>query len=299
MNKYIRNFLLPLIWIRRQYDNYLKANNPEKLFSIYYKRSTGKYLNIDNPNSLTEKIAYLSFRTDTSEWSKLADKVKVRTYVTACGYGQHLPQIFGIWNKVSEINFESLPKSFVLKTNNASATNILVKDKQQANISEIIKLLTKWMKIDYGYISCQPHYSRIFPLILAEEYLTEDGTYNSNKMIKDFKFYCVHGSPLYVFVYTDRQANSHDMKRSIYDMNWKRYTEFIGSQAVAGPDIDKPQSLDLMIQIARKLSEPFPFVRIDFYEINNKPIFGEMTFTPGMQEASLEFDEMLGKMIKI
>lgn len=297
MNKIIRTFLWPLIWIRRQYDNYLKSNNPEKLFSIYYKRSTGKYLNIDNPTSLSEKIAYMSFRTDTSEWSRLADKVNVRNYVKECGFEKYLPQIYGIWEKASDINFSYLPKSFVIKTNNGSATNILIKDKSQANFKDIIKLLEKWMKQDYGYNTCQPHYSKIRPLILAEEYLIDNNSINNNKMIRDYKFYCINGKPLYVFIYTDRAPNSHDMKRSIYDMSWKRYPEYIGRDAIAGPDISKPKSLEIMKNIASKLSEPFPFVRIDFYEINDTPIFGEMTFTPGMQEASLEFDNMLGKMI--
>lgn len=118
-----------------------------------------------------------------------------------------------------------------------------------------------------------------------------------SKSLNDYKFYCVNGEPLYVIVYTDRVANSHDMKRTIYDMDWQLHQEYLGRLAVPGPDIERPKSFDLMKKMAAKLSSPFPFVRIDFYEINDKPVFGEMTFTPGMQETSTEFAHRLGEKI--
>lgn len=120
---------------------------------------------------------------------------------------------------------------------------------------------------------------------------------NKSKSLNDYKFYCVNGKPMYVIVYTDRVANSHDMKRTIYDMNWELHQEFLGRDAIAGPSIDKPESFELMKEMAGKLSSKFPFVRIDFYEIKGKPVFGEMTFTPGMQEISTEFSRRLGDLI--
>jgi hypothetical protein len=120
-----------------------------------------------------------------------------------------------------------------------------------------------------------------------------------SKSLNDYKFYCVNGKPMYVIVYTDRVANSHDMKRTIYDMEWQLHQEYLGREAVAGPEIDKPLSFELMKEIAGKLSSPFRFVRIDFYEVAGKPVFGEMTFTPGMQETSTEFGEILGRNINV
>lgn len=120
-----------------------------------------------------------------------------------------------------------------------------------------------------------------------------------NKPLNDYKFYCVNGEPVYVIVYTDRVANSHDMKRTIYDMGWQLHQEYLGREAIAGPEIEKPLSFELMKEIARKLSSPFRFVRIDFYEVEGKPVFGEMTFTPGMQETSTEFAEKLGSLINV
>lgn len=171
MKKVIHYLLFPAIILRRKYDNYLKRTNPEKLFSIYHKRSTGVSLNIDNPKTLDDKIAYMAFRTDTSEWSRLADKVRVREYVEECGFGEYLPHLYGVWEKAADIDFDELPTSFVIKTNNASATNILVQDKSKIDEVQVRNQLDEWLKIDYGYETCQPHYSKIKPLILAEEFL--------------------------------------------------------------------------------------------------------------------------------
>lgn len=295
MNKTLKKILWPLVQLRHWHDAYLVKHNPEKMFSIWHKRSTGVPLNIDNPKTLDDKIAYMAFRTDTSEWSRLADKVRVREYVEECGYGEYLPKLYGTWEHAADINFDELPQAFVIKTNNASATNILVRDKSIINEDAVRKQLDEWLKIDYGYRTCQPHYSRIKPMIFAEEYLGA----GKQKSLNDYKLYCVNGQPLYVIVYTDRVANSHDMKRTIYDMDWKQHQEYLGRLAVSGPDIERPKSFDRMTEMAAKLSSPFPFVRIDFYEINDKPVFGEMTFTPGMQETSTEFANKLGNLITI
>lgn len=296
MNETIKTLLWPLIKIRRMHDAYLVKHHPEKMFSIWHKRATDVPLNIDNPITLDDKIAYLAFRTDTSEWTKLADKVRVREYVEECGYGEYLPKLYGTWEHAADIDFEKLPNAFVIKTNNASATNILVRDKSKIDENAIRKQLDEWLKIDYGYRTCQPHYSKIKPLMLAEEFL---GGANNIKSLNDYKFYCVNGRPLYCIVYTDRVANSHDMKRTIYDMDWQLHQEYLGRKAIAGPEIKRPASFEKMKEIASALSAPFPFVRVDFYEINGAPVFGEMTFTPGMQETSVLFSKQLGDMIDL
>lgn len=299
MNPTLKKILWPLVLMRRSYDNYLKKTNPERLFSIYHERSTGKYLNIDHPVTLDDKIAYMEFRTDTSEWSRLADKVHVRDYVEECGYADNLTRLYGVWESADAIDFSELPNSFVIKTNNGSATNILIKDKSTMDEAAVRKQLDEWLKYDYGYHTAQPHYSNMKPLILAEEFLVDEETKRAGAILKDFKFYCVNGEPCYVIVYSDRVPNSHRMKRTIYDMDWNMHQEFLGKLAVAGPEIKKPECFQLMKEMAAALSKPFKFVRVDFYEINGKPVFGEMTFTPGMQETSNEFAELLGADVKI
>lgn len=300
MNQTVKKLLWPLVLIRHKYDDYLRRTNPEKLFSTYYKRATGRYLDINNPQTLDDKIAYMEFRTDTTEWSRLADKVRVREYVEECGFGENLTRLYGVWEKGADVDFDSLPKAFVIKTNNGSATNILVKDKSKADIEAIRKQLDKWLAIDYGYQTAQPHYSHMKPLILAEEFLVDEETQKAGKVLNDYKFYCVNGKPMYVQVMCDRVPNTHEMKLQLYDMDWKARPEYLSKvHEIVKEEIPAPISFMLMKGMAAKLSSSFPFVRVDFYEINGKPIFGEMTFTPGFDTITMEFRQMLGKKIKL
>ncbi|MCF2660182.1 hypothetical protein JQM83_13450 [Parabacteroides distasonis] len=294
MNPTLKKILWPLVMLRRSYDNYLKKNNPEKLFSIYHKRSTGTFLNTKNPVTLSDKVAYMSFHTDTSVWSKLADKVRVREYLEECGLKNIAPLLYGVWKSADEIDFSCLPTAFVIKTNNGSATNILVRDKNSANQDDIRKKLQHWLKIDYGYMTCQPHYSRIEPLILAEEFLGD-----GNVSLIDYKFYCFNGNPMYVQVMTDRSDNTHNMKVSIFDMEWNNHPEYCSTYHEQAIAVKKPVSFSSMIEYARILSKPFPFVRVDFYEIDDAPVFGEMTFTPGFDTVNYKFEIMAGHLITI
>ena len=295
MNKKLRALLWPLVKIRRWRENYLRKTNPEKLYSLWHKRATGVYLNIDNPQTLDDKIAYLSFRTDTSDWSKLADKVRVREYVEECGYGEYLPELYGTWESAKDVDFNKLPSAFVIKTNNASATNILVRDKSKINEDAVRNQLDEWLKIDYGYLVCEPHYSRIKPQILAEEFL---GHFGCNLLI-DYKLYLINGVPRFVQVMSNRKENSHNFSVNIMDMDWIPHPEYCSNHHPQSDKIEKPRSLDKMVEIAKRLSKNYPFVRVDFYEVNDKPIFGEMTFTPGFSSMNVEFQNKVGKELKI
>ena len=295
MNKQLKALLWPLVKIRRWHENYLRRTNPEKLYSIWHKRATGVYLNIDNPQTLDEKIAYLSFRTDTSEWSRLADKVRVREYVEECGYCEYLPKLYGTWERTEDIDFDKLPSAFVIKTNNASATNILVRDKSKIDEGTVRKQLDEWLKIDYGYLVCEPHYSRIKPLILAEEFLG----LGSGKLLVDYKLYLINGAPRFVQVMSDRKENSHSFSVNMMDMDWTPHPEYCSKHHPQSDSIEKPRSLAKMIEIATRLSKDYPFVRVDFYEVEEKPVFGEMTFTPGFSSLNVEFQNKVGKELKI
>lgn len=268
---------------------------PEALFRLKYYKATGHRLNINNPKTLYDKIAYLMFRTDTSAWSVLADKVKVRETITQWGFGDFLPLLLGTWDDAEAIDFESLPNSFVLKTNNASATNILVKDKNKLDFNSVKIKLSKWLRTDYGRLTGQPHYSKIKPQILAEEFLIDDKTTKVGKLLVDYKFYCINGEPKYVQVMCDRQENTHEMKLQVFDMDWHAHPEFISSYHKLAPeDLECPESFNKMISFAKKLSAGFDFVRVDLYDINNKPVFGELSFTPGFDTFTETFMKKLG-----
>lgn len=273
---------------------------PELLFRIKYYKELGQFINLKKPKTLYDKIAYLMFRTDTRKWSVLADKIEVRKYIEKCGFGQNVPKIYGIWNDANDINFEILPKQFVLKTNNASATNIIVVDKGKINIAKTRKLLNKWLSKKYGRLTAQPHYSLITPRILAEEFLIDNNTTKKGQLLVDYKFFCINGEPRYVQVMYDRVPNTHDVKLQLFDMNWCAHPEYISDvHDHSKVDIDIPISFNQMKEFTRTLSKEFSFVRVDLYEINGKPIFGELTFTPGFDTFSQTFMEILGQEIQL
>jgi len=303
MNKKLKkalkySILYPAYLIKRLYIRYLRKNDPIKLMKMTYRNNMGIPLNLDNPQTLDEKINFMSFYTDTSLWSELADKVKVRDYIIKNGFPEILNELYGVYESPEEINFESLPEKFVLKTNNGSATNIFVRDKRYLNITSAKKKLNNWLKVDYGYKTATPHYSRIKPLILAEKYLVEGGDYN--KSLTDYKIYCFNGKPMYIFVFSDRIANTHEYSKMIYDTNWEPHPEFINKGLTIAEIKQKPKSLDKMLIIAEKLSKPFPFVRVDFYEIDDNPVFSELTFTPGHNSAaSATFLRTMGDLVDL
>ena len=251
-------------------------------------------LNYRHPKSFYDKVGYLEFYTDTSKMGRLADKLAVRDYVKEKGLESLLNELYGVYCNSSEICYNNLPAKFVLKTNHGSATNILVRDKSKLDINQTNKQLDEWLRMDYGLLGGQPHYSRIKPLILAEAFLDN----GDGKSLIDYKFWCLNGVPRYCQIMSDRADNSHSFRTMFFDMDWQAHPEYVrGPQS--NTDEPKPICFDEMRSAAEILSQGIPFVRVDFYNIKGKAIFGEMTFTPGFANNTLEFFDMLGEELDI
>ena len=298
----IKSLFYPLILLRRiflsKYIKYLQKHDLQGLAGFIYKQKFGRRLNWRNPQNLSEKINWMKFKTDTSIWTELADKYKVRSYVASKGLSDILVQLYGVWETAEDIDFSILPKSFVLKTNHACGTVLLVEDKSEINEGEIRALLNKWLDVTIGLETAEPHYLGIKPLIIAEEYLkpTKGG-------LVDYKLYTVHGKTELVMVCSDRKIGV-SASISLYDDNWTFCPERLGtSHSNDGvPAMDMPQSFTKMKEYAEILCKDFPFVRMDFYDIDGKLYFGEMTFTPkGGYCTTLTDDESLriGKQITL
>ena len=255
--------------------------SPKTMLTVRQWIKTKQLINWKHPRNMQEYVYAQLFNKDTDLhlYSIAADKLKVREYISKTIGNKYLNELYGSWTKPQNIDYEELPDSFVLKTNNGCATNIFVKDKSKINKNEICKTLNHWLHVPYGNATGQVQYSLIKPMIIAEKFMRQsDGTSN----LIDYKFYCVNGKPVNLLVCANRSERSHEFDAMVFDMEWNEIPDFVSKNFNHIKAMEKPISFDEMKLIATKLSKPFKFVRIDFYEINGHPVFGEITLTPNM-----------------
>lgn len=232
--------------------------------------------NIDNPKTLSEKLQWLKIYDSTYLKAYCADKITVREYCKEkLGVDLFIP-IIKVYDNPKDIEWEILPKKFVIKCNHGSAMNIIVKDKSTIDKNKIEKTLTKWLSIKYGDLSYELFYNLIEPKILIEQYMED----KSNGCLTDYKFMCFNGEIKYMQVVNERGTNK---------LRFNYYTpDFVPMKDVswnAHPadytKIDKkPKNFESMKEYATKLCDEFKLVRVDFYEINDKLYLGELTFIP-------------------
>jgi hypothetical protein len=282
-----------LVYLRHKYmvERYPKHEANRGYRSHFYKK-----IDFDNPKNLIEKIYWLLFNTDTSLWTHYADKFLVRDYVRKCGYESYLTKLYGKWENAKDIDFDKLPQKFILKTTNGCGSNIIVKNKNQFNIKKAKKRLNRWLSIPYGYSGAQIHYLKIKPCIIAEELLENTSEFSTS--IVDYKIWCFHGVPECVLVVSNRSEKGYFL--SSYDLEWNNISDISLRQPyLHNRKEEKPKSLEKMIEIAKNLSKNLPQVRVDFYDINGKPVFGEMTFTTGYGYYTEDYYLYLGSKINL
>lgn len=275
--------------------------NPKIPINHTYKKYFNRKINWENPQDLIEKIAWMELYGDTSLWTTCADKYRVREYVEKCGCGQYLNELLGVWKDPNDINFKALPSEFVLKANNGCGTVLIVNDKTTLNIPKTKKILRNWIRRPYGYRNSQRHYLNIDRCIIAEKLIENDITSKriSPESLIDYKVWCINGKVESVLVVFNRHNNLHQVK--LFDPSWNELPQFVRSDAKPETDIEipKPDCLTELFDACRKLSAPFPEVRVDFYIINNRPIFGELTFSAGFGSLTKEYFSIIGKNIHL
>lgn len=259
------------------YSMYLKLLtyiSPKVAIKTVYRISMGKRLDLNNPKTLNEKLMWceLNCYYENDLVKQCIDKYEVRNYIKSKGLEYILNEIYGVWDHVNEIDWNSLPDKFILKCNHASGYNIICKDKNKFDIEEAKAKLNKWMKVnDFGRNAAELIYIGIKPKIICEHLIeTEDGD-----SPKDYKIFCSYGEPKFMFVASERQGDH--AKFDFYDMNWD-WIPVKNGHPNAGNIISKPKHFNEMCYVARELAYKFPIVRVDFYDEEDKLIFGEITF---------------------
>lgn len=264
---------------------------PSNYAKYVYHKATGKILNLQKPDDFDEKNFWLRVNADLSQWTELADKIKVRDYVKQCGYEKNLVELYGIYDDAECIDFNKLPANFVIKTNHGFGKIIIVSDKSNLDIEATRRKLDGWVKERYSYVSFEPHYWNIEPKLIIEEQLYDRNTKHISHSLIDYKFFCINGNPEIIKVMYNR-VNKYDEKQFkkdlgyktiAFDLDWKSRPDIIPETKRKSKDVNipKPKNLNKMIEMAKNLSKSFPQVRVDLYEVNGNIYFGELTFTPG------------------
>ncbi|MGI6341506.1 MAG: ATP-grasp fold amidoligase family protein [Bacteroidales bacterium] len=257
---------------------YMGVHHPVTLIRIRYFARFGKFPNLKNPKDLNEKILYLKLFSDTSMWTDIADKYKVRDYVKKCGLEDTLVKLYGVWYDAESFNLEELPNSFILKANNGFGSNLIIKNKNGWNNKRIREIINLWLnEKNIGSLAAEPQYENITPCVIAEELLPIEEVSTS---LIDYKIWCFNGKAHNILTCSSRTPKSVCL--GCYDLEWNYYPENLKSSKdhpLESEPLLKPINLDKMIMIAEKLSKPFPQVRVDLYNINGKIYFGELTFT--------------------
>ena len=283
-----------------QTQRYVKNLSPQAYPAIVaqtFQRIMGKPLDFNNPRTFTEKLNWLKVYDATPIKSRLADKYLVRRWVADKIGQEYLIPLLGVWDDFDDINFDELPNQFVLKCNHGCGMNIIVRDKSTFDKQQAREKLNAWLALDFSTLFIESHYTRIKRKIIAEKFMANG---NLPDLI-DYKFICFHGKIVYCQYLTDRSTG---LKLNYFDENWNVTTvERNDHPRSDHPEkIRRPKNFKLMKKLATKLAEGFAFVRVDFYEIDGRIYFGEMTFTPGAGNfyyKSAGTDEYLGNFLTL
>lgn len=285
---------------RIQYQRRIKNLNPQLYPAVLkntFQQRMGKPLNLDSPKTFTEKLHWLKLYDSTPLKSRLADKYAVRSWIAEKIGAEYLIPLLGVWDNAYDINFDELPNQFVLKCNHGSGMNVICRDKKSFDKQRAREKLNAWLAEDFSTLHLELHYTRINRKIIAEKFMANE---NLPDLI-DYKFWCFDGKPVVVQCETDR---STDLRFDYFDMNFN-HTNIERSDHKLSDHPEKippPKNFELMKKLAATLAEGFAFVRVDFYEIDGKVYFGEMTFTPGAGNfyyKSAGTDEYLGSLLKL
>lgn len=278
----IKKRLARKTWLKAAYHLYLSLAtavlyklSPVLLSRVRYRAVYGARLNLRDPRTFDEKLLWLNHYWRHPLKTRCGDKYAVRGYASELGLGDHLPTLYGVFERPEEIDLSSLPDRFVLKCSHGCKYNIFCLDKKVFDEKKARRLLAKWLKKDYSRAYGELHYAAMEPRIICEEFLEEPGA----ELPSDYKVYCFGGRAHCTMSCTQRRMNGL-ARYAFYDRDWQGRLPYNNTVNLDPSPVAKPGAYDEMIAMAEKLAAPFPFVRVDFYSIGGRAILGEMTFTP-------------------
>lgn len=296
--KKIRNYIYNPQILKRVVLNHLGSliKDDATFIKLKWKVSDMQYpLNLENPKTFSEKLQWLKLHDRKPIYTTMVDKVEAKKYVASIIKEEYIIPTIAVWNSVDEIDWNVLPSQFVMKCSHDSGGIVICKDKSKLNKRKATEIMRKGLKRRYFWQNREWPYKDVTPRIIVEEYMEDKET----NELRDYKFFCFDGVVKALFIASERQKKGEETKFDFFDENYN-HLPIINGHPNAAVIPQKPIRFEDMKVLASKLSKGFPHLRVDFYEMNGKIYFGELTFShwSGMVPFEpVEWDYKLGEWI--
>ena len=271
---------------------------PDRIYlKLMFRVKLHKKLDLKNPKTFNEKLQWLKLYDRNPEYVKMVDKYEVKKYVASIIGEEYVIPTLGIYDKFEDINFDNLPKQFVIKCTHDSGGIVICRDKDKLNIEEAKSKIEKSLKENYYYYGREWPYKNVKPRIIIEKYMED----NKKKSLIDYKIFCFNDEPKIVYV-SEGLENHATASISFYDINYNDIDIKRSDFKKFEKKPDKPINFEKMIKFSKLLSRNIPHVRCDWYEINQKLYFGELTFSTCSGFIPFENGKMdyeIGNLLKI
>lgn len=287
----------------------IKIFVPDKFFLMYtYRKVFGEKLDLRNPQSFNEKLQWLKLYNRKPIYTIMVDKYEAKKYVSNIIGDKYVIPTLGVWKHFDDIDFKVLPDQFVLKCTHDSGGIVICKDKANFDTDNAKEKIEKCLKRNFYWVSREWPYKNVKPRVIAEKYMINSKNICSNNILQkdnidllDYKIFCFNGEPKIILVCSER-FSQEGYKADYYDLQWNHLPVRIATHDNSSKEISKPKRLSQMLHLSKALSAGIPFIRVDFYEINEKIYFGELTFFPASGFEAFEpeeWDYRLGKWIQL
>ena len=298
MNKFIR-FIVDAAYRFKILDGrgFFRKWTDENYLKLAYRSKFHKKLNLENPQTYNEKLQWLKLYYRKPIMTKMVDKYEAKEYVADIIGEDYIIPTLGVWDRFEDIDFDALPNQFVIKSTHDSGGVYVCKDKANFAPMSISETINKSLKRNYYNQNREWPYKDVKPRIIAEQYMEDESGYE----LKDYKFFCFDGEVKALYIATDRGVEGEETKFDFFDADFN-HLPFTNAHPNARREIMKPKGFEEMTALASKLSSGHPHVRVDFYDINGKIYFGELTFfhMSGMSPFKPEeWDYTFGSWIKL
>lgn len=254
--------------------NKIKRIIPDRVYIQWrYFRAFGQLANLKNPKTFNEKLQWLKLYDRKPKYTAMVDKYEAKKYVAKCIGEEYIIPTLGVWDSFDDIDFDSLPNQFVLKCTHDSGGLVIVTDKSKLDIPKAKEKIERSLRRNYFYSGREWPYKNVKPRIIAEKYMEDE----SDSELRDYKFYCFDGYAHCLLVSTNRN-NGKELCFDYFDREFVHLPLVNHWHPNSQIEPHRPTHFKTMVELAERLSNGLPHARIDFYEVNGKIYFGEITF---------------------